>query len=62
MSDESRPEVEAEVHASVGLEEPGPAVPELEPAGDEEPDFEAHGPVGLGPGAMGPAVEGPKVE
>ena len=62
MSDEIRPEDEIDAHDSVGLEGPGLVAAEMEATGDEEPDFEAHGPVGLGPGAMGPAVESPKVE
>ena len=62
MSDEVRPDDEIEGHDSFGLEEPGLAASEIEATGDEEPDFEAHGPVGLGPGAMGPAMEGPAVE
>ena len=47
MSDEIRPEDEVEAHDSVALEV-GVVAPEREATGDEEPDFEAHGPVGLG--------------
>ena len=57
MSDEIRSEDEVEIDGSVGLERPGAPGAKLEAAIAEEPDFEAHGPVGLGPKRMIPVTE-----
>ena len=62
MSDENRQDDEIEAHDPVGFEGAGLAPPEVEAAGGEEPDFEAHGPVGLGPKRMIPVTEVPTSE
>ena len=46
MSDENRPDDEIEAHDPVGLEQPGPAAPEMEATGDEEPDVGVRRPCG----------------
>ena len=63
MSEEIRPEDEVEAHGPVtgegpGFEEPAAAAAAAA-ASDDEPDFEAHGPLGMGPAASSPVGESP---
>ena len=58
MSDEYRPEDEVEAHGPVIPDAPFTEGPQSG-ASEEEPDFEAHGPVGLGPAGAAPVTEGP---
>lgn len=62
MQDEIRSVDETEADRSAPPDLPGPAGSEHEASDDDEPDFEAHGPIGMGPGQMGPATESPATD